>query len=259
MAKILGYVLDNGVLLGPKAFVMECPDPDEIMPAPIYTVLLKHPEGYVLFDAACHDNKERQAPFIFDALHLKEEERLLNRLAGIGVSPDEIRFLVLSHMHADHTGFLDKFPNAEILVSDREFTNSVKEYALGTSRSCPDFEYWISLKLNWKLLPDDEKKIELLDGITILNFGCGHSHGMMGLLVDFEKTGKVMIVSDAIYMREHLEPPRPVPLVVQDRDGYLGTLDYIDALAKEENAAIWFGHDIGQNKELIKSTDGFYE
>jgi len=253
------YVLFNGVLKGGKQGMLASAGPDEQAVLPVYTVLIKHPDGYVLYDAACHDEKARQDPFIFDSLHLKDEERLLNRLAEIGVAPEEIKYVVLSHMHADHAGYIELFPNAEICVSENEFTYSIKDYALGISKSEGDIAFWIERKLNWKLLPDEEKTIKLLDGVTIYNFGRGHSYGMLGLLIDLPKTGKVLLVSDAVYLLENLGPPRQLPGMVLDGDGYLKTLDYIDKLAKDLNAAIWFGHDIEQNDTLIKSTEGYYE
>ena len=253
------YVILSGVLKGGKQGLLASAGPEEPAVLPVYTVLVKHPDGYVLYDSACHDIKERQDPFIFDSLHLKDEERLLNRLADIGVAPEEIKYIVLSHMHADHFGYIDQFPNAEICVSENEFTYAVKEYALGVSKSEADMAHWIKCNLNWKLLSDGEKIIELLDGVTIHNFGRGHSYGMLGLLIDLPKTGKVLVVSDAVYLSENLGPPRQLPGIILDEDGYLGTLDYIETLAKNENAVIWFGHDMEQNDTLIKSTEGYYE
>ena len=253
------YVLNNGVLKGGKQGILASAGPDEPAVLPVYTVLVKHPDGYIIYDAACHDEKARQDPFIFDSLHMKEEERLLNRLAEINVTPEEIKYVVLSHMHADHSGYIEQFPNAEICVSENEFTNSIKEFALGISKSGGDIAHWIKCKLNWKLLPDNEKTIKLLDGVTIYNFGCGHSYGMLGLLLDLPKSGKILVVSDAVYLSENLGPPRQLPGIILDKDGYLGTLDFIESLAKDENAVVWFGHDIGQFGALIKSTEGYYE
>ncbi|MBR2667352.1 MAG: N-acyl homoserine lactonase family protein [Oscillospiraceae bacterium] len=255
------YVLKNGTLIGPrKGIIDDCPDdPSITIATPIYCVLFEHPDGYILFDAACHDDAARQSPFILNALDMKEEEKLLNRLAEINVKPEDIKYVILSHMHADHSGYIEKFPNAEIYVSDREFRNTVKDYALGVSRSGPDVEYWISCKLNWKLIPDEEKTLELAEGITILNLGSGHSYGMLGLLAQLPKTGKILIVGDAIYTSENLGPPVKLPGIIQDPVGYQTTVDYVTDLAKKENAQIWFGHDIEQYKNFIASGDGCYE
>lgn len=259
MSGIKGYILDCGRIYGPKSAIVADAGPDEMAEIPVYSVLLKHPGGNVLFDAGIHRDEKRQAPFIYNSARVKDEDNILNRLAALGVSPEDIDFIVLSHMHADHSGYIEKFPNAEICISDSEFTNSVKSYALGTSQDSADIEYWIGRKLKWKLIPDSEKTFELLPGVTILNLGPGHSFGMLGLLISFEKAGKVILTADACYMRQHIEPPRVLSGIVYNADGYSGSLDRIAGLAEKDNATIWFGHDLEQFHSLIKSTEGFYE
>lgn len=259
MSSIKGYVLDCGRINGPKSAIIADAKPDETQEIPVYSVFLKHPEGNVLFDAGLHRDEKRQAPFIFNSAIVKDEDNIVKRLAGIGVSPEDINYIVLSHMHADHSGYIEKFPNAEICISEREFTYAIKDYALGTNQDSADIEYWIECKLKWKLIPDTEKEFELFPGITILNFGPGHSFGMLGLLISFEKAGKVILTADTCYMRQHIEPPRAVSGIVHNADGYNSTLDRIAELAEKENAQIWFGHDLEQFNSLTKSTEGFYE
>lgn len=254
-----GYILDNGRLRGPKQGMIASASPEEMSELPIYTVLFKHPDGYVLFDAACHKDEKRIPPFMLGTIFVEEEDRLLNRLAAINVTPEEVKYIVLSHLHSDHTGYIERFPNAEIYVSDREFTGIVKEFGLGIGLNDRDVEYWIPLKLKWNLIPDDEKEVKLLNGITILNLGPGHSYGMLGLLVDFQNAGKIIIASDAIYTSENVGPPVKLPGNMLDEEGYRKTIDRIVELAKTENASVWFGHDIDQFNGLIQSTDGFYE
>ena len=259
MSNIKGYVLDNGRLKGPKQGLVASAGPDEMNEIQMYTILLKHPEGYVLFDSACHGDEKRMAPFMLDSVFINEEDRLLNRLAAIDVTPEDVNYVVLSHMHSDHTGYIECFPNAEICVSDSEFTGIVKEFALGVGVNDRDVGYWIPLKLKWKLIPDDVKTFELFDGITILNFGPGHSYGMLGMLVDFQKTGKVIIASDAIHSHENVGPPIDPPGSLVSDEGYHKTIEYIFELAKKENAAVWYGHDLDQFSGMVKSTEGFYE
>lgn len=254
-----GYVLDNGRMFGPTKTILSNAAPDELSYIPIYSVLLQHKDGNVLFDAGCHVDESRQTPFILEGARVKDEDHIISRLAEIGFSPEDINYLVLSHLHADHTGYIELFPNAEIYVSDNEFTNTIKQYALGTAVDMGNIEHWIKCKLKWKLLPDKEEMIGLLDGITIVNLGSGHSFGMIALLIDFPKTGKVILTSDAIYTRANIEQPRVPPSMGYDMEGLNNTLDRIAELAANENAAIWYGHDMEQFDGLIKSTEGYYE
>jgi len=259
MSSIKGYILDCGRLCGPKSGLFANASPDEIAEIPVYSVLLKHPEGNVLFDAGLHRDQSRQAPFLYESARVTDEDHIQKRLAGIGVSPADINYVVLSHLHADHSGYIEIFPNAEICVSENEFTCAVKQYALGENPDGKDVAYWISRKLRWKLIPDASKTFELYPGITIISLGPGHSFGMQALLIDFEKTGKVILCADACYTIYHFEPPRVASGIVYDAEGYNASLDLLADLAKTENATIWFGHDLEQFQTFIKSTEGFYE
>ena len=161
-------------------------------------------------------------------------------------------------MHPDHYGFIDEFPRAEIIVSDDEFTYMVKDYALRRHPFIKDFEYFIGLELNWRLIPSHVKTEKLMDGVTIYNFGKGHSYGMLGLLLELD-CGNKLLVSDAIYSSENIGPPVREPGICRNRKEWRETMEYILKLAKNLNAEIWYGHDNAQFKSLIKSTEGWYE
>ncbi|MDR3278203.1 MAG: hypothetical protein LBT12_05460, partial [Oscillospiraceae bacterium] len=61
------YVLNNGLNVNSvKNELVSCDDPNERFNFPSWTALIKHPEGNILFDAACHLKPERQAPFIME-------------------------------------------------------------------------------------------------------------------------------------------------------------------------------------------------
>jgi len=254
------YVLENGMNYGSilREFV-GCDDPEQTFEFPSWTVLIRHPEGNILFDAACHRDPERQLPFIMKNLVIRPEDEPERRLAQIGLKPEDINYILLSHMHPDHHGYIDRFPNAEIIVSDDEFTNMMKQYALGRIDFEKDLEYFIKKKLNWRLIPGETKTMKLLDGVTIYNFGRGHSFGMLGLLVELPKTGNKLLVSDAIFLEENIGPPISEPGRCMDMAAWRKTVEYIVGLSKEQNAEVWYGHDLKQFNRLVKSTEGYYE
>lgn len=260
MSKMKVYVMDNGININSlKKDLIACDDPSERFDFPSWTVLIKHSEGNVLFDCAAHQDPERQQlREIMENLKMKEEDKPVNRLAQIGVKPGDIDYIVLSHMHPDHYGFIDEFPNAEIIVSDDEFTYMVKDYALRRHPFIRDFEYFIGLNLKWRLIPSEVKTQKLMDGVTIYNFGKGHSYGMLGLFLELD-CGNKLLVSDAIYSSENIGPPVREPGICRNRKEWRETMDYILKLARDLNAEIWYGHDNDQFKRLIKSTEGWYE
>jgi len=255
------YVLANGMNHNSiKHDLIVCEDPTETFSFPVWTALVVHPEGNVLFDAGCH-KEDWQRPFILECLHMTKEDTPMYRIGQLGLTPEDINYIVLSHMHPDHHGFIDRFPNAEIIVSDDEFTNMMKLYALGKLDFGQDFTYFIQKKLNWKLYPSDQKTQKLMDGVTIYNLGPGHSFGQLGLFLELPKSGNKLLISDAIYSSENIGPPikEPGKNKEMNMEAWYRHVEEIPKIAKELNAEIWFGHDFEQYETLTKSTEGYYE
>lgn len=243
---------------------------DERIHIPVYSVLIEHPDGLVLFDTSCNPQSmtERwptefkiQGPF-----YATEEELLLNRLDQLHVKPDDIRYVVASHLHCDHAGGLEFFKKSEIIVQENEFTQVMKLFMLNAANKqemgayiWEDINAWLQSGLHWKLIPTSAESIKLLDGVTILNFGSGHSFGVLGLLIELEQTGNILLSSDTVYTAENYGPPVKFPGLIYDSIGYGKAIEKVRSIAAEQNASVWFGHDKDQFANLIKSPDGFYE
>ena len=101
-------------------------------PMPVYCWCIEHPEGVLLFDTG-ENAKVVQADY-FDCdsttgwvnrkiLHFEQTEsmELAARLAEIGLKPQEVRWVCLSHLHIDHVDGLAAFPQAEVLVNHTEW------------------------------------------------------------------------------------------------------------------------------------------
>ena len=253
------YVLANGMNHNSiKNELIACDDPTETFSFPSWTALIVHPEGNVLFDAGCH-KEEWQLPFIKENLHMTEDETPMARIRQLGMTPEDVDYIVVSHLHPDHHGFIDRFPNAEIIVSDDEFTNMMKLYALGLLDFGQDFTHFIKQKLKWKLYPSDQKTQQLMDGVTIYNFGRGHSFGQLGLFLELPKSGNKLLISDVIYSSENIGPPIREPGRCMFMAEWYKHVEEVPKLAKELKAEVWYGHDGAQYDTMIKSTEGHYE
>jgi N-acyl homoserine lactone hydrolase len=103
-------------------------------PLPIYAWLIEHPEGLILVDTG--ETARAGEPGYFPAWHpyfrlgvrewVRPEQEIGPQLHTLGFSPDDVRWLVLTHLHTDHAGGLAHFARTEILVSKTEL-----EYARG--------------------------------------------------------------------------------------------------------------------------------
>jgi glyoxylase-like metal-dependent hydrolase (beta-lactamase superfamily II) len=275
MKKIKLYVLDNGKMWQDDSLLVAGSrlgnannknPPVNWADIPIHTFLIEHPDGYILFDTSCHPKgmterwpewQRLQSPY-----EVPEEGLLLNRLEQLKVRPSDIKYVVISHLHVDHGGCLEYFKNSEIIVSDSEFTKTMRQYVMNEDLGVHmplDIKEWIKAELKWRPLETAEKQVELLEGVTILNLGPGHSWGMLGLLIELEKSGNVILASDAIYTKENVGPPMRLPGIMYDSLGYGNTIKYLTDLANKRSAQIWYGHDRVQFAGLLKSPEAHYD
>lgn len=261
------YVLDNGYITLPKKsiFSQDGIRPDEMMDIPIQTFLIRHPKGDVLFDAACDPEgmsknwpeEFRESPYI-----VPKDGYLPERLHQLGVAPEDIKYVIASHLHIDHAGCLKYFTGAKIIVNNREFTQTLKQYIQNGDLGAhirTDIESWLNAELKWQPLDESVRELQLMPGLTVLNFGPGHTWGMLGLLVELKNSGNILLISDAIYTSKHLGPPEILPGILSDIDGYRNTEAWIKEIATAKKAKIIFGHDMEQFRSLIKSTEGYYD
>jgi N-acyl homoserine lactone hydrolase len=250
------HIISLGTLFMPMNMLYGNEYENTILPdVPVYGVLLEHPDGLVLFDTGCitEDGYDKYKSYF----KCTNEDLLVNRLSEIGYTPGDIKYVVLSHLHFDHSGNVHLFKNAKILVSSEEFSKTMLDYGLGreTAVDPKEVELWVKNSLKWKLIEEDKR--ELLPGITIYNFGSGHSYGMLAMLIHTQTLGKVLIVGDMAYTREALK--LKVPGAVFDEKGYLDSIVKINEMEKKENLKIWCGHDIEQFATLKKAPEGFYK
>ncbi|RIN16186.1 N-acyl homoserine lactonase family protein [Mammaliicoccus vitulinus] len=271
------YVLDNGrmkmdknlMIAGSNQATLDNPNaPNEMFEFPIYTVFIDHPEAKILFDTACNPNSmgdngrwinQTQKAFPYTA---DESCYLPNRLEQINVDSSEVDYVVASHLHLDHAGCLEYFTNATVIVHDDELNGTMQTYARNQKAGAyiwADIDAWIKNDLTWKTIKPYEDNLEIVKGVKVLNFGSGHAWGMIGLEVETQELGTLILASDAIYTQESMGDILKPPGILYDSVGWAKSVEKIKRLAKEKNAQIWFGHDGDQFEGFRKSTDGYYE
>lgn len=97
-------------------------------PLPIYAWVIEHPEGVIVVDTgetARAKDPGYFPPHPYYRLAVREwvtpEQEIGPQLRAIGISPNDVRWVVMTHLHTDHHGGLHHFPNSEILVSRTEW------------------------------------------------------------------------------------------------------------------------------------------
>ena len=124
----------EGVGHGRSRLVNTLLDREWTEPLPIYAFAIEHPEGVIVVDTGetarvCEPGYfPRWQPFFRFAVRerVRPEQEIGPQLERLGISPSDVRRVVMTHLHTDHAGGLHHFPDNEILVSRAEL-----EYAAG--------------------------------------------------------------------------------------------------------------------------------
>lgn len=90
---------------------------------PAGVFLLKHRDwGYLLYDTGYSSQLLNWQPKyllyrLLNPIYIRQEEEIDQQLLRQGIAPEEIRYLILSHLHPDHIGRVTAFPKATILIT----------------------------------------------------------------------------------------------------------------------------------------------
>jgi glyoxylase-like metal-dependent hydrolase (beta-lactamase superfamily II) len=106
---------------------------------PILTWVIEHPEGLILIDTGEVAAASNIASYITNdpnnrwfygrnlAFFITPAEELATQLRGLGLDPEDVRTVVMTHLHGDHAGGLGFFPNANFLVARAEYEGQLRQ------------------------------------------------------------------------------------------------------------------------------------
>ncbi|MCL1829287.1 MAG: N-acyl homoserine lactonase family protein [Oscillospiraceae bacterium] len=161
----------------------------------------------------------------------KEGETPDEALAKLGIKPEEIDTVIITHMHWDHSGNNALFPNAVFYVQKREF----EHWSKPENQVPRDFDLETAFVKEYTLADGD---CEILPGISVI-LATGHTPGMQCVVVDTDEC-KYTIMSDLILkFRFWEEKPRLLKDAGYDSDTYARFVKKADAL----NGKVLPGHD----------------
>ena len=153
------------------------------------------------------------------------------QLTELGVKPEDVNIVGISHMHSDHTGQAAEFPNAQLIIGKGDFEQTKgKDDPFGPWRG-------EGAKVNATTADVDV----FGDGSVVALHLPGHTPDHLALLVKLA-SGPVLLTGDLYHSREAREK-RGVPPFNTSREQTLQSMDKFEKLAKELNAKVVIQHE----------------
>jgi len=184
------YILDYGKNEAESSDLIVGRNPGVKVTTPIIGLYIDHPEGKVLIDTGVEDGESDIARKLHH--HHTEQQTPVRQLERLGVKPEQIDYVILTHLHWDHCGCTHHFPKAKIIVRREELEKAfVPVNRNDQVYRREDFDK----DLDYHIVPNG-LDFELLEGIKVISTP-GHSAGMQSILIS-TKDGNVLYASDAM-------------------------------------------------------------
>ncbi|MEA4853017.1 MAG: N-acyl homoserine lactonase family protein [Christensenella sp.] len=225
---------------------------------PCSMVLIKHPEeGYILYDVGEYpaekpgDVKRPDYWEEYFALEAKREDYIDEQLKKIGLTPDDISAIIISHMHCDHANGLKFFSGTKagqnVYVSRRDFEQGCLATFGEPDEAKTKSAYWRSIMttpgITYHFIEEDT---ELFPGIHLFLLE-GHTPGVLGMMLTLEG-GNYFFPSDACGSRLNYGPPAKLPGIIYDSLGFERCIKKIRKLERDYDAKLIFSHDLKEDE-----------
>ena len=191
--------------------------------------LIKHGNNYMLWDTGHSMTAPNVAPKI----------SMVDQLAKLGVKPEQIQYVGISHYHGDHTGQVASFPQATLLIGQGDW-NAITAPKPAAGVNAPPFAQWISGGGKVEPLPADKDVFG--DGSVVILNTPGHTPGHHSLLVKLREKGNFLITGDLVHFHENYNS-NGVPWFNVSRADTLASIDRFKKLAQTFKATVIIQHD----------------
>jgi glyoxylase-like metal-dependent hydrolase (beta-lactamase superfamily II) len=189
-------------------------------------------------------------------VYCQDKDEVIYKLKTLGISVNEIKYIVLSHFHADHIAGCRFFKNAQFICDKNAYI----------SLKCKNKFLQVREGFISSLLPDDfEKRVLFVQDIkskTVDLYGFnakqiinrddlfvfsieGHAKGQIGLYVKADK--EYLFVADAVWSHEayrNLNYPHWIAfLIIDNKREYISNILKLNKIYKNKNLKIICTHD----------------
>jgi N-acyl homoserine lactone hydrolase len=238
------HVPDRGMMSGRPSGV------PVTIPVPFY--LIEHRNGLALFDTGMRlDNWPPQYRQDGDQ---RPDQMIDVQLAALGYKPDDVKYVIMSHLHLDHAGGMPFFPKSTFIVRKSELRAAWWPERFQVHYIFDDYKD--TRNFNYLELDNTEAFDVFQDGSVICVDTKGHSQGHQSLVVNLPKSGRFVLTADAAAMAEILDEG-VLPAIAWNAEEALKSVRKMQHM-KREGATVLMAHDPDQ-WEKTRLAPEYYE
>ncbi|HEY8618439.1 N-acyl homoserine lactonase family protein [Phenylobacterium sp.] len=196
--------------------------------------LVRHPKGDLLWDTgvpqAIADMPGGKGPG-----GISVARKLTDQLKELGLRPEDVEYVSVSHSHFDHIGNAGLFARSTWIVDPDERAYAFRPQARANAA---EFAAYSALENAKTILVEGDALHDVFgDGSVQVVPTPGHTPGHTVLLVRLPKAGPVLLTGDLWHIAES-RAARRVPRFNVDRAQTLRSYDRVEALARETGARV---------------------
>jgi glyoxylase-like metal-dependent hydrolase (beta-lactamase superfamily II) len=198
--------------------------------------LIKHGDDYMMWDTGQALGAGPAAPKVSD----------VDLLAQLKVSPDQVKYVGISHFHADHIGQVNSFPKATLLIGTSDWEILTAKQPLANAKPAL-VSHFISGGGKVETVPQDKDVFG--DGTVVMLGTPGHTPGHHCLMVKLSSGRTVILSGDMAHFKENYDT-NGVPSFNADRSQSVASIDRIRKIATNLKADFIIQHDARDVEKL---------
>ena len=204
---------------------------EKFLPFTFSCYLISHGADYMVWDTGFVPGSNPNAP----------EVSLTDQLAQLKISPEQVKYVGISHYHADHTSQLPSLAKSTLLIGKGDWDGITANPPMQGANAA-GFKDWMGA---------NARKVEALtldkdvfgDGTVMVIRTPGHTPGHSSLLVRLKSGNNFLLAGDAAHFRENYES-NGVPAFNYDRAQTVASIERIKKIAANLHATVIIQHDL---------------
>jgi len=225
---------------------------------PISCYLVRHGHAYMLWDTGLSPDLAHKGEQKVGAHTVTLDESLPEQLAQLGLKPEDIAIVAISHAHFDHVGGAASFPHATLLIGRKDYDTVVNNPSALTSHPqdlTRGLAPWLGGGSRKDLIDGDRDVFG--DGSVVMLNTPGHTAGHHSLELRLRHTGTVILAGDLWHSLDEYTNGVSTKNVV-DAAQSDASVRRIKAIAAANHATIIISHegrDIGKLPAFPNAAD----